>query len=182
MGGRDPACANRAPRDTDVSLSDAWTPSVAGHSPVISFSRVIARVEALGLTSCVITMVEAMLAGCAVLTTGSGGAMEVAALADLPLFPTDDPKRLSQLLTQLATNRTEVFHIARRGQEVALREFSFDRMMDRLRTTLRRLYEDHENKDASFVAGCSCTGIRGGIETNTAADPFDRRTLASGEG
>ena len=40
------------------------------------------RPEGLGFTA-----VEALLAGCAVVTTGSGGAGEIAAIADLPLFP-----------------------------------------------------------------------------------------------
>jgi glycosyltransferase involved in cell wall biosynthesis len=95
-----------------------------------------ARQEALGFV-----MIEAMLAGCAVVTTGSGGAMEIAALADLPLFPKDDPVALSQLLTRLATDSSEVARIASRGQEVALRDFSFDRMMERWTATLRRLQE-----------------------------------------
>jgi glycosyltransferase involved in cell wall biosynthesis len=92
------------------------------------------RPEGLGFT-----MVEAMLAGCAVVTTGSGGAMEIAALADLPLFPKDDPVALSRLLARFVADRTEVSRIASRGQETALREFNFDRMMDRFNTTLRRL-------------------------------------------
>jgi glycosyltransferase involved in cell wall biosynthesis len=88
-----------------------------------------------------LTMVEAMLAGCAVITTGSGGAMEVAAPAALPLFPKNDATLLSELLTRLVADRRQVAEIALRGQQVALREFSFDRMMDRFQATLRRLHE-----------------------------------------
>jgi glycosyltransferase involved in cell wall biosynthesis len=87
-------------------------------------------------------MIEAMLAGCAVLTTGSGGAMEIAKLADLPLFPKEDPVALNEILTHLVTHRSEISRIASRGQAVALREFSFDWMMERWTTTLRRLHED----------------------------------------
>lgn len=86
-----------------------------------------------------LTMVEAMLAGCAVLTTGSGGAMEIATLADLPLFPKDDARALSRLLAQLVTHREQVPRIAVRGQQIALQEFSFDRMIERWSATLQRL-------------------------------------------
>jgi glycosyltransferase involved in cell wall biosynthesis len=88
-----------------------------------------------------LTMVEAMLGGCAVVTTGSGGAMEIAAMADLPLFPKHDPVALNQILVQLVFNRAEVSRIASRGQEVALREFSFERMMNRWSETLQRIHE-----------------------------------------
>jgi glycogen(starch) synthase len=95
-----------------------------------------------------LTMVEAMMAGCAVLTTGSGGAMEIAALADLPLFPKNDPLELSRLLTRLIANRVEVAGIASRGQEVALREFSFDRMMERFSATLIRINKEKVERGA----------------------------------
>ena len=86
-----------------------------------------------------LTMVEAMLAGCAVVTTGSGGAMEVAAAAHLPLFPKGDAVALSRLLGRLVAHPEEVLRIASRGQQVALSEFSFERMMERWATTLGRL-------------------------------------------
>lgn len=87
-----------------------------------------------------LTMVEAMLAGCAVLTTGSGGAMEIATLAELPLFPKNDSLALGRLITQLVTHREQVPEIGSRGQKVALREFSFDKMMERWSTTLQQLH------------------------------------------
>jgi spore coat protein SA len=87
-----------------------------------------------------LTMVEAMLAGCAVVTTGSGGAMEVATAAGLPLFPKDDGLALSRILASLATRPDEVARLAARGQEVALRDFGFDTMMARWTATLRRLH------------------------------------------
>ena len=93
------------------------------------------RQEGLGFV-----MVEAMLSGCAVVTTGSGGAMEIAALADLPLFPKNDSLALSQILTQLVTHRERVPEIASRGQKVALQEFTFDKMMERWSATLQRLH------------------------------------------
>ena len=82
------------------------------------------RAEGLGFVS-----LEALLAGCAVVTTGSGGAMEIASAADLPLFPKDDSVSLSRLLVRLATDRQEILNIASRGQTVALRMFSFERMI-----------------------------------------------------
>ena len=83
------------------------------------------RPEGLGFVS-----IEALLAGCAVVTTGSGGAMEIASAADLPLFPKDDSAALSRLLARLARDRQEVLNIASRGQTVALRMFSFERMIE----------------------------------------------------
>ena len=88
-------------------------------------------------------MVEAMLAGCAVLTTGSGGAIEVAELAKLPLIPKADPVALTKLLTELVTNPEELNEIAMRGQEVAREEFSFDVMIPRWEATLARVRARH---------------------------------------
>ena len=82
------------------------------------------RPEGLGFVS-----IEALLAGCAVVTTGSGGAMEIASAANLPLFPKDDSVALGRLLTRLTRDRTEVLTIASRGQAVALKMFSFERMI-----------------------------------------------------
>jgi len=108
-----------------------------------------------------LTMVEAMLAGCAVLTTGSGGAMEIATAADLPLFPKEDAVALSRLLARLVTHPEEVSRIAARGQEIALRDFSFDRMMERWETTLRRLHERALREGAAQRAeACSASRPR----------------------
>lgn len=87
-----------------------------------------------------LTMVEAMLAGCAVVTTGSGGAMEIATAADLPLFPRDDASALSQILALLLADREKVLEIAARGQAAAARGFTFDRMMKRWLETLDRIH------------------------------------------
>jgi glycogen synthase len=86
-----------------------------------------------------LSMAEAMLSGCAVVTTGSGGAMEIAKLADLPLFPKGDAPALAQILESLIHNRHALDRIARRGQEVALRELSSDLMVQRLCTTFQNL-------------------------------------------
>ncbi len=107
-------------------------PSVYKAHDVLVFAST--RPEGLPLT-----MVEAMLAGCAVLTTGSGGATEVAALADLPLFPGEDSWTLSHLLRELTTNRALVRQIACKGQEAAIREFSFAGMMEQFDQTLQRI-------------------------------------------
>ena len=53
-------------------------------------------------------MVEEMLAGCVVLTTGSGGVIEVAELADLPRIPKANLVAFSMLLTELVTNPSEL--------------------------------------------------------------------------
>ena len=88
-----------------------------------------------------LTMVEAMLAGCAVVTTGSGGAMEVARAANLPLFPKGDPVALTRILTHMMANPEEVREVAARGQKIALTEFSVDRMMERWLATLDRIHQ-----------------------------------------
>jgi glycosyltransferase involved in cell wall biosynthesis len=87
-----------------------------------------------------LTMVEAMLAGCAVVTTGSGGAMEVARAANLPLFPKGDAVALSRLLGFMVTHPDEMREVAARGQRIAMKEFTFDRMMERWLATLERLH------------------------------------------
>ncbi|MGQ0811831.1 MAG: glycosyltransferase family 4 protein [Nitrospiraceae bacterium] len=86
-----------------------------------------------------LVMVEAMIAGCAVLTTGSGGAMEIAQLADLPLIPKGDYQALSQILSRYVTAPTVITETASRGQRVAFEEFSLGRMMERWEATLQRL-------------------------------------------
>jgi len=106
-----------------------------------------------------LTMLEAMLAGCAVLTTGSGGAGEIAALAALPLFPKNDPVTLCRILSHLATNRAEIHGIARRGQQVALREFSFDRMMERWIATLQRIHQEAAMPKAGQIDGCFSSAV-----------------------
>ena len=88
-----------------------------------------------------LSMVEAMLSGCAVVTTGSGGAMEIVKLADLPLFPKGDAPALAQILVSLIQNRDALDRIAKRGQEVALREFSSNQMVQRLCNTFQNLCE-----------------------------------------
>jgi glycogen synthase len=87
-----------------------------------------------------LTMVEAMLAGCAVVTTGSGGAMEVATAAELPLFEKEDAVALSRILSRFVNRPDEVARVAARGQRSALSDFSFDHMMRRWLATLQRLH------------------------------------------
>lgn len=84
------------------------------------------------------TMVEALLAGCAVATTGSGGAMEVATLAGLPVFPKNDPAALGALLTRLVSDRGAVREIAAHGQQVAMQEFDAEHMIDKIESVLLR--------------------------------------------
>jgi len=95
-----------------------------------------------------LSMMEAMCAGCAVITTGSGGAAELADRADLPIFPKDHPVALSRLIAKLVRDRGLVFEIGNRGQRVVLQDFTFSRMVaefhDRLHA-LRGRNEEHGN-------------------------------------
>ena len=93
-----------------------------------------AREEGLPLV-----MVEAMLAGCAVVTTGSGGAMEIAELADLPVVSKGDSLELAKKLEAWIEQPETLWKLAEHGQAVALREFSLDRMIERWQDTLERL-------------------------------------------
>jgi len=86
-----------------------------------------------------LTMMEALLAGCVVVTTGSGGAMEIARLAALPLFPKGDAMALSRLLEHFIGNRRVLENIATRGQSVALQEFSSVRMIERYLNTFQKV-------------------------------------------
>ena len=88
-----------------------------------------------------LTVVEAMLGGCAVVSTGSGGAGEVAALSGHPRFPPEDPAALSGLLAQLIDDRDQVHDLATRSQQVAVKEFSLDRMVERWLAALQQLTE-----------------------------------------
>jgi glycosyltransferase involved in cell wall biosynthesis len=83
-----------------------------------------------------------MMAGCAVLTTGSGGALEIALAADLPRFPPEDAAALRGLMARMVTDRTGLDRLAARAQEVALREFSFSRMLEKWNAALARVVED----------------------------------------
>jgi glycosyltransferase involved in cell wall biosynthesis len=126
----------------DLGLADRTV--FLGHVPYESMNEVYRSHDVMVFTSTRpegqgFTMVEAMVAGCAVLTTGSGGAMEIATLADLPVFPRNDSVALSNLLTQLVADRERVREIAKRGQRVALRELSADQMVSQVEAMLLRI-------------------------------------------
>lgn len=97
------------------------------------------RPEGLGFT-----MVEAMLAGCAVVTSGSGGAREVATLADLPLFAPRDADELRDIVRALDEDRERLRALAVRGQEVAQSDFALDVMLDRFIEGMERVRRDAE--------------------------------------
>src|SRR5438034_940800 len=80
--------------------------------------------------------------GSAVLTTGSGGAIELAERAELPLFPKDHPFALSRLLAALEEDRARVADIGLRGQETMLREFTLHRMLEKTSRALGRLVDE----------------------------------------
>lgn len=86
-----------------------------------------------------LVMAEAMVAGCAVITTGSGGAQEIADLGQLPVFPKGDSRALARLLEQLVTNHDLLREIAERGQVAALRELTLEGMIESWECTLAQL-------------------------------------------
>ncbi|SRR6266849_920824 len=90
-----------------------------------------------------LVMVEAMLAGCAVVTTGSGGAIEIAQLADLPLVPKGDSLVLARMLAMYVEDRENLHEVAARGQRVALEEFSLERMTGRWQERLQQLCREN---------------------------------------
>ena len=83
-------------------------------------------------------MMEAMCAGCAVISTGSGGAIELVERAGLPIFPKDHPFALGRLLAELERDRPRVAAIALRGQETVQREFTMDQMLEKTTRALTR--------------------------------------------
>jgi len=97
------------------------------------------RPEGLGFT-----MIEAMLAGCAVATSGSGGAEEVATLANLPVFAPGNAEELRRIVHSLANDREKLRTLAARGQQVAMREFGLDVMLDRFTIGIERLRGGYE--------------------------------------
>lgn len=88
-----------------------------------------------------LTMMEAMASGAAVITTGSGGAIELADRARLPLFPKDHPVALSRLISRLIRGPEALAEIADRGQRLVLSEFTLDGMVDRIERSLRSVAE-----------------------------------------
>jgi glycosyltransferase involved in cell wall biosynthesis len=86
-----------------------------------------------------LVMVEAMLAGCTVVTTGSGGATEIAELADLPLVPKGDSLALARMLSMYVADRESLAEVAARGQKAALEEYSLERMIGRWQERLQKL-------------------------------------------
>jgi glycosyltransferase involved in cell wall biosynthesis len=113
-------------------VSHDHMPDVYKEHDILAF--VSTREEGLPLV-----MVEAMLAGCAVVTTGSGGAQEIADLAKLPVFPKGDFLALAQLLESFVDQPERMREIAMQGQSVALRELTLQRMIEQWEQTLLRL-------------------------------------------
>jgi len=83
-----------------------------------------------------LTIIEALLAGCAVVSTEAGGAQEVVALAGLPAFAPGNAGQLAEHIERMILDRALVRRIAERGQEVARADFSFETMMTRFSAAL----------------------------------------------
>lgn len=109
-----------------------------------------------------LTMVEAMLSGCAIVTTGAGGAREVAELANLPLFAEHDVDGLRNHLARFIEDREEVRRVGTRGQAAALEHFGFDGMLAKLTDTLERLMVEGRS-------GSSLDGVERGLARRASA-------------
>lgn len=92
-------------------------------------------------------MMEAMCAGCAVATTGSGGAIELVEQAGAPLFPKDHPFALSRLLVALDQDRRRLAAIALAGQRLVRTEFTLGRMLARTADALLRCVRHDQTRD-----------------------------------
>lgn len=86
-----------------------------------------------------LTLVEAMLSGCAVLTTASGGAGEVAMLAGLSAVPAGDAREWAARIASLVGNRDHVAAIAINGQRAARAHFSLERTVAQYLAMLERV-------------------------------------------
>jgi len=126
-------------------------PSVYGNHHVFIFSSTLAE----GLP---MTMMEAMVSGCAVITTGSGGAAEIADLAELPVFPKDHPLALSKLICKLVKDREFVVRIAKQGQQVGLETFTFSRMVEQIEAMFRKLCGT-KSRSHSGMPARACTRL-----------------------
>jgi glycosyltransferase involved in cell wall biosynthesis len=113
-------------------------PKIYRHHDVLIFAST--RPEGLGMI-----VLEALCAGCAVITTGSGGAAEIADLADLPIFPKDHPLALSRLIERLVRAPRLISEIGERGQELVLRKFTFEHMMEHFCNTLHDCVEQRKS-------------------------------------
>jgi len=75
-------------------------------------------------------MQEAMIQGCLVISSGSGGAGELCADAHLPTFPSNCPYSLKQELLKLLDTEFDWEMERKRLQEYALKLFSIEKMAD----------------------------------------------------
>ncbi len=121
-------------RTGELSLKDTVT--FAGKVGHEEMARLYATHDALIFTSMrgeglPLVMAEAMVAGCAVVTTGSGGAQELADLAKLPLFPKGDSQALALLLERMIEHPEFVREVALRGQDIALQQLTLEGMIER---------------------------------------------------
>ena len=85
-------------------------------------------------------MLEAMLSGLCVLSTGVGGAGEIAIVAEQPLFLLNNSDHLCEMLLRLEMNRPWLVECAQRNQKVATERFSFNRMVDQFEEVLQKLF------------------------------------------
>jgi hypothetical protein len=57
------------------------------------------------------------------------------------MFPPGDPPALSRLLARFIQDRTEVHQLAARGQDVAMKEFTLEKMLERWISALHHVVE-----------------------------------------
>jgi glycosyltransferase involved in cell wall biosynthesis len=84
-------------------------------------------------------VLEAMMSGLCVVTTGAGGSAEIAEAADQPRFTVDNPGELKEVLLDLERNRSKVVEIAENGRRIVREEFSFDVMVDSFERVIGQL-------------------------------------------
>lgn len=97
-----------------------------------------------------LTMVEAMLSGCAIVTTGAGGAHEVAELGALPVFAEHDVEGLREHLVRFVQDRQEIRRVGTRAQAAALQHFTFAEMLGKVEVMLGRLNDRGESLDGTL--------------------------------
>ncbi|MBI3462066.1 MAG: glycosyltransferase [Planctomycetes bacterium] len=93
-------------------------------------------------------VLEAMAAGLPVVATRTEGTAELVRNGETGLLvPVDDPAGLAHALVVMASDRDQRLQWGARGQELARREFSLDRMI----AQYDELYESILGSDASFL-------------------------------
>jgi len=84
-------------------------------------------------------VLEAMLSGLCVLSTGVGGTGDIAFVAEQPLFLLNNPEHLRKMLLRFEEDREWLVECAQKNQKSATEKFSFSSMVGQFENVLQKL-------------------------------------------